>query len=75
MSFDFILDKMPEPAITVESAQTNNIIFHTGGDEMLRVTEDGFYVRNQKVPVDSNEGLAVYKAFRNFLAYYALSRP
>jgi hypothetical protein len=42
---------------------------------MLKITEDGFYVRGQKVPVDGDEGLAVYRAFRNFLAYHALTKP
>ena len=69
-----VSDKIPEPVLTVESGKKNNIVFHTGSAEMLRVTEDGFYVRGQKVPIDDSEGLAVYRAFRNFLAYHALSR-
>lgn len=42
--------------------------------EMLKITEDGFYVRGKKVPVDDKEALTVYKAFRQFLAWSALTR-
>jgi hypothetical protein len=42
-------------------------------DEMLRVTADGFYVRGVKVPVDDNEALAVYNAFRAWMTWAALN--
>ena len=35
--------------------------------EFLKIAEDGFYVREKKIPVDDNEAEAVYKAFRMFL--------
>ena len=41
---------------------------------MLKITEDGFYVRGKKVPVDDDEGLAVYRAFKQFLVYHALTK-
>ena len=73
--FIFSPEARPVPALAISATPENNIIFNAGPAEMLRVTEDGFYVRGQKVPVDNNEGLAVYRAFRNFLAYHALTRP
>jgi hypothetical protein len=75
MSFAISPETLPSPVLSVSAPPKNNIVFNTGTAEMLRVAEDGFYVRGQKVPVDSDEGLAVYRAFRNFLAYHALTRP
>jgi len=53
---------------------TNNIVMHTGSTEMLRVAEDGFYVRGEKVPVDDREAATVYNAFKEFLVWSRLSR-
>lgn len=64
----------PTPVLSVTSPPENNIIFHSGKSETLRVTEDGFYVRGVKVPVDEKEAAAVYKAFKEFLVYHALTR-
>jgi hypothetical protein len=41
---------------------------------MLRVAEDGFYVRGEKVPVDDQEAATVYNAFKEFLVWSRLSR-
>ena len=71
----FIIDNpQPTPVLSVTSPPENNIVFHAGKSETLRVAEDGFYVRGQKVPVDDNEAAAVYKAFKEFLVYHALTR-
>jgi hypothetical protein len=71
----FIKDNpQPTPVLSVTSPPENNIVFHTGKSETLRVTEDGFYVRGQRVPVDEKEAAAVYKAFKEFLVYHALTR-
>jgi hypothetical protein len=53
---------------------TNNITMITGGTEMLRVAEDGFYIRGKKVPVDDKEAATVYNAFKEFLVWSRLSR-
>lgn len=74
-NFAFSPETQPTPVLAISAPPENNIIFNAGTVEMLRVSEDGFYVRGQKIPVDDSEGLAVYRAFRNFLAYHALSRP
>jgi len=34
---------------------------------MLKIGPDGFWVRGIKVPVDENEGLAVFKAFKQWM--------
>ncbi len=64
--------------IFVKEPQPNNIImsFNSNADqqEMLRIGPDGFYIRGKKVPVDENEGLAVFKALKRFLVESELRR-
>ena len=55
-------------------ANPNNITMISGGTEMLRVAEDGFYVRGVKVTVDDKEAATVYNAFKEFLVWNRLSR-
>ena len=50
----------------------NSITLFAGGDEVLRVGQDGFWVRGQKVPQDDQEALAVYKAFKEWMAWQIL---
>ena len=57
----------------VENEQ--NIVFYVNTGELLKISEDGFYVRGVKVPVDENEGKAVYKAIKQFLVESALRNP
>ena len=52
----------------------NSIILNNKGVEMLRVAEDGFYVRGEKIPVDDREAATVYTAFKEFLVWSRLSR-
>ena len=69
--------KIPNPVLSVSNhyePSESNITFHTGPCEMLKVTGDGFYVRGQKVPADEKEAEAVYRAFKQFLVYHALTR-
>lgn len=52
-----------------------NITLHSGPQqEMLRIGPDGFYVRGKKIPVDENEGQAVFKALKRFLVEAELRR-
>ena len=57
-----------------DAAPANNIVLNTGGTEMLRVADDVFYVRGEKVPVDDREAATVYNAFKEFLVWSRLSR-
>ena len=45
-----------------------------GGDEMLKITQEGFYVRGQKVPQDDQEAEIVYNAFKQWLAWANLQQ-
>lgn len=53
----------------------NNIVFHAGGDsgEMLRITNEGFYVRGVRVPQDEREAETVYNTFRAWMAWSLLN--
>ncbi len=50
--------------ISVSEAAQNQISCWAGGAEMLRVAQDGFYVRGVKVPADDKEAETVYNAFK-----------
>ena len=53
--------------------QNNNITLNGGGEEMLRVAPDGFYVRGFRVEADDKEAKHVYEAFKQWLAWNTLS--
>jgi len=65
---------IPDSNITFELPNNNNVTMFTGGTEMLKVAEDGFYVRGMKVPVDDKEAETVYNAFKQFLVWAELNR-
>ena len=51
----------------------NDINLTAGGEEMLRVAEDGFYVRGVRVEADAKEAQAVYNAFKQWMTYAILN--
>jgi hypothetical protein len=52
----------------------NNITLIAGKTEMLRVADDGFYVRGVKVTQDDREAEIVYNAFKQFLTWAEMNR-
>ena len=52
----------------------DNITLIAGGCEMLRVANDGFYVRGEKVTQDDKEAEIVYNAFKQFLTWAEMNR-
>jgi len=70
----FIIKEEFNPTPVITMTPNNNIIFYSGGNEVLRVSEDGFYVRSERVPADQNEAEAVYRAFKAFLIWHGLTR-
>ena len=57
--------------------KTSSIEFIPGGNAevpMLKIGPDGFWVRGVKIPVDENEGLAVFKAFKQWMVEAELRR-
>jgi hypothetical protein len=59
------------PIMTVN--KNNSITFLAAGDELLRMGEDGFYVRGVKVEVDNDEPVKVYTAFKEWLVWQQLA--
>jgi hypothetical protein len=51
----------------------NNITLTGGGEEMLRVAEDGFYVRGVKIKQGKREAKAVYEAFKRWMTHAIMS--
>lgn len=57
--------------------EEGNITFHAGneiGDELLKITKTGFYVRGIPVKQDDKEAEIVYNAFKEWMVYSALTR-
>jgi len=42
------------------------VVLSAGGEEMIKITPEGFWVRGVKVEQDSKEAQAVYEAFRRW---------
>lgn len=51
----------------------NGITLKGGGEEMLRVAADGFYIRGQRVEADAKEAETVYLAFKQWLTWAVLN--
>ena len=52
----------------------NTITCMAGGEEMLRVSPEGFWVRGQKVAQDDREAETVYNAFKAWMAWAQLNK-
>ena len=63
-------------AMTTEIHTKNQIVFRMDdqSEEMLRIAQDGFYVRGVRVPVDDKEAETVYNSFQQWLAWAQLQR-
>ena len=55
---------------------TSNIVFQAGTMEepILKISNEGFWVRGFKVPQDDKEAEAVYNAFREWMTWSSLTR-
>jgi hypothetical protein len=52
----------------------NNITMMSGDAEMIKIDENGFYVRGVRVEADDKEAATVYNAFKEFLVWSRLHR-
>jgi hypothetical protein len=64
--------ELVEPTVSFRNPEPNNIICVAGGEEMLRVGPDGFWVRGVKIPQDDQEAQSVYNAFKQWMAWTSL---
>ena len=58
----------------LEQEKPNTIRCLAGGEEMLRVGPDGFWVRGVRVAQDDNEAQAVYNAFKAWMTWTTLNK-
>ena len=58
----------------VELNPANTIVLNAGADEMLKITDKGFWVRGVQVPQDEREAKLVYDAFREWMTWASLTR-
>ena len=66
------ITETPDYLVTFRDPEPNNITCLVGGEEMLRVGPDGFWVRGVKVEQDAQEAQAVYNAFKQWMAWASL---
>jgi hypothetical protein len=59
---------------TTQNTIDQEIRLDAGGQEMLRITKEGFYVRGQLVPQDHKEAAAVYTAVRQWMTYNIMTQ-
>jgi hypothetical protein len=61
--------------MTSTSTPTPTIVLRAGSDdEMLRVTQEGFWVRGVRVEQDDREAETVYNAFKQWMAWASLTQ-
>jgi hypothetical protein len=63
---------VPQQSVSFRDPVPSNITCFSGGAEMLKIGPDGFWVRGVKVPQDESEALAVYNAFKQWMAWASL---
>ena len=52
----------------------NNIVFYCDNEEVLQVSDKGFWVRGAKVEQDDKEAENVYNAFTRWLTWQHLTK-
>ena len=66
------ITETPDHLPTFRNPVPSNITCLAGGEEMLKIGPEGFWVRGVKVPQDEQEALAVYNAFKQWIAWASL---
>ena len=65
----------PDPVLTINAPdEPNAVTFFCSGDEMLRCSDKGFWVRGKLVKQSDKEAEQVYNSFKQWLAYQQLAR-
>jgi hypothetical protein len=58
----------------IKLAQPNTTTFFCNGDETLRISDKGFWVRGKKIKQSDREAEIVYNSFKEWLAWQHLTR-
>ena len=62
------------PVISMQPPPNNSIVLCSGNTEMLKVSEDGFYIRGIKIAQDDKEAKQVYNCFKEWLTWSTMNR-
>lgn len=62
------------PSFYIEGPAEKSIVLQCGNEEMIRIAEDGFYVRGVRLEQDDKEIKEVYNCFKEWLTWSALNR-
>ena len=65
---------LSKPLISFEPPPKNDITLRSGTTEMLKISEDGFYVRGVKLEQDDTEAKQVYNCFKEWLTWSTMNR-
>jgi hypothetical protein len=65
---------MKNLSIGVGESTESNIVLISQQTEMLKITQEGFWVRGVKVDQDEQEARQVYQAFQAWLTWANLTR-
>lgn len=71
---DRIVTADPPGPYTLRSDIPNTITCMAGGEEMLRVSDKGFWVRGVKVEQDEQEAQKVYEGFKAWMMWAQMTR-
>lgn len=63
-----------KPVLSIGAPPNNTIVLCSGTTEMLKVSEDGFYVRGVKLEQDDREAKQVYNCFKEWLTWTTMNR-
>jgi len=64
----------PDGPYTLRNNVPNAITCMAGGEEMLKCSPEGFWVRGVKVEQDEREAQAVYEGFKAWMTWAQLNR-
>ena len=74
MAKDIQMHGQSHPKYKFHDPTPSNICLNAGSEEMIKVTEDAFYVRGVKVEQGPDEARQVYEAFKQWVAWASLTR-
>ena len=60
--------------VQLNGPNSETITLNAGVDEMLKISQQGFWVRGVPVPQDEREAKLVYDAFREWMTWASLTR-
>jgi hypothetical protein len=65
----------PDPVLTVSApGELNAVTFFSNGVEVLKCSDNGFWIRGKKLEQDDNEARIVYNSFKEWLTWQQLNR-